>query len=543
MKYDVIVVGSGLSGLYGALLAARHGNVLVLTKANLEDSNTYHAQGGIAVALASADSPELHYHDTIVAGAGLCDPRAVRVLVEEGPRRVRDLIRRGVPFDRVDGEIAFTREAAHSQPRVVHAGGDATGKSIEETIADQVRSSPRITVRQNVLAAELVQNRDRVTGVRALDCATGACETFLAPAVVLATGGAGRLFSHTTNPEVATGGGIALAFRAGAELADLEFVQFHPTALAVPGAPRFLISEAVRGEGGILRNAAGQRFMTEVDPRAELAPRDVVARAIAFESQRTGHDHVYLDVTHLAAEQVSRRFPTISGVCHQYGIDLAKDWIPVAPAAHYLMGGIRTNAWGETSLPGLYACGECACTGVHGANRLASNSLLETLVFSGRVVQAIFEGAATDGVALNGSAEEAIEAEEPLLADRRVAVAPPTRREAPPRSLAGLRDLTWSLAGLTRDANGLQTIEGIASTWQAEDDMPRTRDEYEVASLTLLARLIAIAALHREESRGAHFRTDYRHPDPDWRRHIVVVDGVHSTGDTSESIRASTGRG
>ena len=538
MKYDVIVVGSGLSGLYGALLASRHGNVLVLTKASLEDSNTYHAQGGIAAALDSTDSPDLHFRDTIEAGAGLCDPRAVRVLVEEGPRRVRDLIRRGVPFDRIGGKIAFTQEGAHSQPRVLHAGGDATGKSIEATIADQVRSSSRITVRQNVLALDVIREGPRATGVRALDCATGVTETFHAGAVILATGGAGRLFSQTTNPDVATGGGIAIAFRAGAELADMEFVQFHPTALAVSGAPRFLISEAVRGEGGILRNAAGERFMTEIDPRAELAPRDVVARAIAFESRRTGGDCVYLDVTHLDADHFRRRFPTISSVCHEYGIDVGRDRIPVAPAAHYMMGGIRTNIWGETSLPGLYACGECACTGVHGANRLASNSLLETIVFSARVVQRLFEGAANPG-----TETEPIEArEERLLPDLRVEVGTPARAQAPPRSLGTLRDLTWSFVGLMREADGLRTIDRIASAWQADGSRGGARDDAELTSMTTLARLVAMAALRREESRGAHFRTDYPHPDPDWRRHIVLVNGVADVGDVSEPIRASAGR-
>ncbi len=536
MSYDVIVVGSGLSGLYGALQAARHGSVLLLTKANLEESNTYHAQGGIAVALTAADSPELHFRDTMIAGAGLCDPRAVRVLVEEGPRRVRDLIERGVPFDRVDGQIAFTREGAHSQARVLHAGGDATGRSIEETIAEQVRSSPRITIRQNALAHDLIQDRRRVVGVRALDCTTGVSEAFYAPAVVLATGGAGRLFSQTTNPGVATGGGIALAYRAGAEIADLEFVQFHPTALAVPGAPRFLISEAVRGEGGILRNAAGERFMTTVDPRAELAPRDVVARAIALETRRSPGNQVYLDVTHLDANHFRHRFPTISAVCEKYGIDVGRDLIPVAPAAHYLMGGIKTGRWGETSLPGLYACGECACTGVHGANRLASNSLLETIVFSGRVMQRLFEDAGEENERRPDGTDQT-----DLLPDIRIVVEPPRRWEAPSRSIDALRDLTWSLAGLDRDADGLRALERISSAWQAQDAGSATREDAELSSLTILARLLALAGLSREESRGAHFRTDFPEPNPDLRRHIVLVNGLPSTGDRSESIRASVG--
>ena len=534
-QFDVIVVGSGLSGLYGALLAAKHGDVLLLTKAQLEDSNTYHAQGGIAAALTSTDSPELHWRDTLAAGAGLCDPAAVRVLVEEGPRRVRDLIERGVRFDRVDGKIAFTREGAHSQARVLHAGGDATGASIESTIAEAVRSSPHVSILQDHLVCDLLRDGQRIGGVRALDRGTGRVETYAARAVVLATGGAGQLFSQTTNPEVATGDGIALAFRAGAELADMEFVQFHPTALAVPGAPRFLISEAVRGEGGILRNAAGERFMVAVDSRAELAPRDVVARGIVFEARRTGQPCVYLDVTHLDADHFRRRFPTISGVCEHYGIDVGRDRIPVFPAAHYLMGGVRTNLWGETSLPGLFACGECACTGVHGANRLASNSLLETIVFSGRVVQRLFE--ATPPTLATAAPEPKDESR--LLADCRIVVPGPEQGTTTGRSTSTVRDLTWSLAGLTRDAEGLRQLEATASAWQAEHSPDQTGESLELRSLTLLARLLAIAALRREESRGAHYRTDFPRPAPDWQRRTVLIDGETTGASNSGSVRAS----
>jgi L-aspartate oxidase len=534
-KFDVVVVGSGLAGLYGALLASRHGDVLVLTKAGLEDSNTSYAQGGIAAALTSADSPELHFRDTMVAGAGLCDPSAVRVLVEEGPRRVRDLINRGVRFDRDDGNIAFTQEGAHSKARILHAGGDATGASIESTIAARVRSSPRVTIHEKCLVTDLLGDGRRVHGVRALDCATGETTTFAASAVILATGGAGQMFSQTTNPDVATGDGIALAFRAGAEVADLEFYQFHPTALAVPGAPRFLISEAVRGEGGILRNVKGERFMPNVDPRAELAPRDVVARAIVFEAKRTAHPCVYLDVTHLDATHFRRRFPTISNVCAKYGIDIGRDMIPVAPAAHYLMGGIRTNPWGETSLPGLYACGECACTGVHGANRLASNSLLETIVFSARVVQRLFEETPVPENASDYSDDPAYR----LLPDLRIVIPPPKAGPAPSQSIATLRDLSWTHAGLTRDAEGLRELESVTTAWQAQQSPPRERHAIEFRNLTVLARLLAVAALRREESRGAHYRTDFPNPDPNWRHRIVLVNGVHTGEQINESLRAS----
>jgi len=542
-NFNVIVVGSGLSGLYGALLASRHGDVLVLTKARLEDCNTFHAQGGIAVALASTDSPDLHFRDTIEAGAGLCDSLAVRILVEDGPRRVRDLIDRGVRFDREDGQIALTREAAHSQPRVLHAGGDATGASIEATIAEQVQSSPRVTVHENCLVRDLLVDGDRVVGVEALDCATGELTRYTASAIVLATGGAGQLFSQTTNPDVATGDGIALAFRAGAELADVEFFQFHPTALAVPGAPRFLISEAVRGEGGILRNGAGERFMPGYDERAELAPRDVVARSIMFEIQRTGDPCAYLDVTHLDPSRFRERFPTISRVCQKYGVDVARQPIPVTPAAHYFMGGIRTNLWGETSLPGLYACGECACTGVHGANRLASNSLLETIVFSARVAERLLDrerNPNSDGNPL------AIQPAPGLLEDLRVVVPSPSDSDgnfdAPAFSIDALRDLTWKLGGLSRNAAGLARLESIAANWQNRMSSEPVRSNVEMRNLTQLARLLALAGVRREESRGAHYRTDFPRTDPQWRRRIVLVNGKRTTqGVTSERIRSSVG--
>lgn len=518
-SYDLIVVGSGLAGLSGALLGATYGQVLVLTKGQLQDCNTSYAQGGIAVALGPTDQPALHYRDTLIAGDGLCDPAAVEVLVEEGPSRVRDLIRLGVPFDRVNGEIHLTREAAHSQPRILHAGGDATGARVETTLADLARANPRITIREGYHVFDLLWDGRRVHGVRCLDEARGRIETYDAGAVIFASGGAGQLYAHTTNPAVATGDGIAVAFRAGAAIADLEFMQFHPTALNLPDAPRFLISEAVRGEGGILRNADGERFMTRYDERAELAPRDIVARSIASEMARTGDRGIFLDVTHLGGEHLRRRFPNISRVCQEFGIDVGQDWIPVAPAAHYTMGGILTDRWGQSSLPGLYACGECACSGVHGANRLASNSLLEAAVFSARAVRHHFQGAAPDVPAAT--------TDEPLLAPDRRSIPAPLRHAAAAPSggpeVARLRADCWRLAGLSRCGEDLARLASLTGDWLTADPLMPSRAEIERASLILLGHLVATSALARDESRGAHYRSDFPERKPAWRRHSVLV--------------------
>jgi len=520
-SFDLVVVGSGLAGLYGALLAADHGDVLVLTKGSIEDANTTFAQGGIAAAVAPSDNPELHFADTMSAGDGLCDPAAVGALVEEGPRRVIELIRLGVPFDRVNGEVALGQEAAHSRPRILHAGGDATGSRIERTLSATVLNHRRITIRENCDVFDLVvadgPGGRRVTGVRGVDATTGEIVSFEANAVLLASGGAGQLFAHTTNPPVATGDGIAVAFRAGADVADLEFVQFHPTALLAPGAPRFLISEAVRGEGAILRNGKGERFMPNYDPRAELAPRDVVARSIVFETEKTGDSCAYLDVRHLGGAAVRARFPTISRVCGEFGIDVGTDVIPVAPATHYLMGGIITDVWGQTSLPGLYACGECACSGVHGANRLASNSLLEAAVFSARAVSHLFQRTGDD-LATRAPAGDA-----ELLPSRRRTVALPRPGSGPAGDPEALRELNWNLAGLTRSADGLATLKGTTGSWLGNFVPSSTRPDLEYANMLLLSHLLAGSALAREESRGSHYRVDFLTKDPTWRRHSIVT--------------------
>ena len=385
-QYDYIVVGSGIGGLYTALLAKEQGSVLVITKGSIDDCNTKYAQGGIAAAIGKDDSPELHSQDTVKAGDGLSDEEAVHILANEAPARIADLVNYRVPFDTLDGEIALTMEAAHSVPRVLHAGGDATGEYIEVTLSQQVRSS-KIQVLEDFLATGILVEKGRVTGIQALDCRTGTVEEFECRFLILATGGAGQLFKYNTNSAVATGDGVALAFKAGAEIADMEFFQFHPTALRIPGVPPFLISEAVRGEGGMLRNVEGYRFMPDYTPQADLAPRDVVARSILYEMKKTGSDRVFIDVTHLPPHIITTRFPHIYRFCLDHGLDITKGLVPVAPAAHYMIGGVKANSWGETNIAGLFATGEVACTGVHGANRLASNSLLEAIVFSKRIVE------------------------------------------------------------------------------------------------------------------------------------------------------------
>ncbi|HYM28488.1 MAG TPA: L-aspartate oxidase, partial [Steroidobacteraceae bacterium] len=369
-RFDFVIVGSGIAGLYAALLARAHGSVCILTKGSIDECNTKYAQGGIAAAVGADDDPELHLRDTIEAGAGLVDETAARILVEAAPDRIHDLVDFGVPFDSTDGEVALGREAAHSRSRILHAGGDSTGAHIEISLSGVARMS-RITIKEYVQAQEVIVEDGRAVGVLALDTRTNVSYRIDASSVILATGGCGQLFRVSTNPEIATADGIGLAYRAGAEVMDMEFIQFHPTALRLPGVPIFLISEAVRGEGGLLRNEAGERFMPAYHDQAELAPRDVVARAIVSEMKRTATQRVYLDITHLPAARITARFPQIYRYCLDHGVDMTKDPVPVSPAAHYMMGGVRTDTWGETTIPNLYACGEAACTGVHGAHRLA----------------------------------------------------------------------------------------------------------------------------------------------------------------------------
>ena len=506
--YDYIIVGSGIAGLYTALLAKEVGSVLILTKGSIEDCNTRHAQGGIAAPIGKNDSPELHFQDTIAAGDGLCDPEAARILVEEAPDRIADLIKFGVPFDTLNGEIALTKEAAHSIPRILHAGGDATGEHIEVTLSRQVRMSS-VEVLEYCLATQILIDNDKIKGIRALDCRTGLSEEYECRFVILATGGAGRLFKYTTNSDVATGDGITLAFQAGAEITDMEFFQFHPTALRLPGVSPFLISEAVRGEGGILRNVEGHQFMPDYTPEADLAPRDVVARSILYEMRKTGSDRVFLDVTHVSPRLITTRFPHIYRFCLSHGLDITKGLIPVAPAAHYFMGGVKVNTLGETNIAGLFAAGETACTGVHGANRLASNSLLEVVVFSKRIIEGTEE---SENVV---SASRTTEAEYYSLGQREVL------NNVPRLNLPNLQSLLWDKVGIVRSGEGLAKAADILATWQNSLSQPIDRLSYELNNMISNARLMTETALLRQESRGAHFRTDFPKSSPSWQKHIV----------------------
>ncbi|MGE5560586.1 MAG: L-aspartate oxidase [Chloroflexota bacterium] len=510
--HDYLIVGTGIAGLYTALKTRQHGSVCILTKRKLEDSNTDHAQGGIAAAIGHADSPRLHMTDTLEAGVGLCDEQAVEVLVNEGPDCVMELVDIGTEFDMQGDDFALTREGAHSMRRVLHARGDATGEEIRRALSVEVGRHPDIIVHEDTFVIDALTAGGVCCGVIALDARTGRKIAYLARGTVIATGGAGQLYRYTTNPEVATGDGIAIAYRAGAEVQDVEFIQFHPTALAKAGAPRFLISEAVRGEGGILRDRTGHRFMPEYDPRAELAPRDIVARAIVRQVEKVGGKSAFLDVTHLGA-QMRERFPNIWQTCNRYGIDFTRDLIPVSPAAHYFMGGIRTDTSGRTSIPGLYACGEAACVGVHGANRLASNSLLEGLVFGKRIAEAMVGNSAGPSRAqLQQLDLEAVADRHELGCD-----AGALRQR--------LQSIMWDDVGITRNAAGLtRAREQLARLDQEFRHCALTSEgEFELANLLTLSRLVADAALRREESRGGHYRSDFpARNDANWKTHIVL---------------------
>ncbi|HWP85346.1 MAG TPA: L-aspartate oxidase [Terriglobia bacterium] len=503
LEADFLIIGSGVAGLYAALIAAPHGQVLLVTKASFQKSNSFEAQGGIAAAVAADDSPSLHMEDTIRAGRGLCNRPAVEILTREAPRVIEHLAALGVAFDRdAGGAWELGQEGGHSRRRILHAAGSATGQSIVAALSDRVRENPHVRLLEHTAAVELLAAQGRCCGAWAYHRNSEQFLLLSAGATILATGGAAALYQRTTNPASATGEGIALAYRAGAEVADLEFMQFHPTALCLEGKSSFLLSEALRGEGAVLRDSEGRRFLPEYHELAELAPRDVVAAAIHAELQRSGARCVYLDARSLGAEFLRRRFSNIYEACLAQGLDMARQPIPVAPAAHYTIGGVRTGLDGKTSVPGLWACGETACTGVHGANRLASNSLLECFVFARRAA----ESAAREG----GAAGRA-----PLAAAARWSPQPCAREEWEPFA----RLLTQQV-GLVRESEGLrQALKEFCA------QSPDPGAACERSDRLLLARLMAQAALLREESRGAHRRRDFPNPEPRWQTHIVFQKG------------------
>ena len=511
-RYNYIIIGSGIAGLNTALLAAEHGSVLVVTKGRIDDCNSRYAQGGIAAAIGPGDSATLHERDTLDAGAGLCDPDAVGVLTGQGPDSIAGLIQWGVPFDTIHGQIALGREGAHSMPRILHAGGDATGMHIEDTLADRVRASERITVLEYTHAIRICAEDGAVSGVEVMGDGSSERRVINGGVVVVSTGGAGRLYRYTTNPEVATGDGVALAYLAGAEVMDMEFYQFHPTALWLEDAPTFLLSEAMRGEGAILRNAGGEPFMSGYHPMADLAPRDVVSRAIATEMEQADGRAAMLDISHLPAATVSSRFPTIYAECRRYGLDITREPIPVAPAAHYMMGGVRIDTWGRTNIAGLYACGEAACAAVHGANRLASNSLLDTLVFSRRLVEATLGNAPEYEAPGDEDGNQRI-----ALSNRAMVCA-----TVPERGRETLQDLMWRNVGIARNGTRLLLSARILNLWQRTMPLPETAADFELRNMLVVARLIVEAALQRRESRGAHYRDDFAETSEEWRRHIVL---------------------
>jgi L-aspartate oxidase len=512
-QFDVLVLGGGIAGLTAAIAAARRWRVGLLTKASLNDTTTFLAQGGIAAALGESDSPELHFQDTVDAGAGLCDPEAVRVLVNEGPDRVRELIEICPRFDRQDGEIVLGREGAHSVRRVLHAGGDATGREVSSALSEAARVGSRVQLYEDEFVIDLLTIDGRCIGALSLNLADGEYTLNLAMVTILATGGAGQVYARTTNPEVATGDGVAMAYRAGAAIRDLEFVQFHPTGLAAGGSPTPLITEALRGEGAVLRNAAGERFMVAVDPKAELAARDVVVRGMLAEMRAEGSSHVYLDATGLDAEMMHGRFPQVTELLSEHGLDLGRDLIPVAPVAHYFIGGVVTDVWGRTTVPGLYAAGEVASTGVHGANRLASNSLLEGLVFGDRVVRHLDRYIGRLGEDVRRLKFELPAPSGPAAQRSDVA--------AVRRAVTGLMS---EKVGWVRTEDGLvSALEQLRATNSALRLGEAGPPEFELLNILTLATQITKCALLREETRGVHVRDD--HPERDdyhWQRHITL---------------------
>jgi len=514
IQTDFLIIGGGVAGLRAAIELARNGEVLVVTKDAPSESSSEYAQGGVAVALSDEDEISIHLDDTIRAGDGLCLRKAVGTLVEEGPTRIRELILWGAEFDKEGSKLAFTQEAAHTKRRILHAQGDSTGREIMRVLTDKVRSSPTVSKIDFAFTRDLIIRDARCVGAVVCQQALKKVLIISARAVLLATGGAGQLYKRTTNPAVSTGDGMAMAFRAGAELVDMEFVQFHPTALFRAGAPQFLLSEAMRGEGGMLKNVNGVRFMDDYSPSRELAPRDVVTRAIHAEMAATGADHVFLDMTHLNAGYVMQRFPRIYRTCKGLGIDITAEPIPVSPAAHYIMGGVRTDLWGATSIPGLFAAGETACTGVHGANRLASNSLLEGLVYGERA-----------GLAASRYARRHVN--RPARLSRNL----PIRKDQGPKKAEGvsevrasLKRLMWEKVGIVRNKKDLTMALRQLREWdRLMKGHGPDRSLFELRNMLTSSMLITRSAILREGSVGAHFRSDFPGKGKNWRKRTIIT--------------------
>ncbi len=505
-ELECLVVGSGIAGLYTACLLARAGRkVAVITKRMVENSASEKAQGGIAVAIGMNDSPLLHYQDTVLAGAGLCEPEAALILAEEGPQRLQNLLEMGAQFVKTTQGFALTREGAHRCERVLYAGGDATGAEIQRVLYHQAEEL-KIPIIENYFLVDLLVSGSKCWGALVLQEQTAQLSIIYSPTTIIASGGAGHLFATNTNPPVCTGDGMAIAYRAGAAIADMEFVQFHPTVLSLPGNHSFLITEAMRGEGAVLRNDRGQAFMKQYHPETDLAPRDVVVRAILAEMAENKTDHVYLDVTALPLKSLQERFPNIARTCAEHGINITLDWIPVAPAAHYFMGGIKTDTYGQTDIEGLYACGEVALAGVHGANRLASNSLLDGLVFGGRIADRIQQGVLSEKgrphfYCLNKKTAGVFDQ----------------------KKLRTILQQTMDrFLGPIRTPQGLQKALGF---FLEQEHVLRfaahTREEMEFYNMLQVGALVAEAASARQESRGAHYRSDYPDSRESWQKHLI----------------------
>jgi L-aspartate oxidase len=512
-NFDVVIIGSGIAGIYTALLIPEKYKVLVLTKEEIEISNSSLAQGGIAVSLDEGDSPKLHFEDTIYAGAGLCDEEAVWVLVKEAKKNIENLIKYGVKFDKTkSNELQFSREAAHKRSRIIHSG-DTTGKAVLDRIIFHAINRKNIVIKERTAAVDLITEGTKAKALIFLDEKSGEPGLAVSPVIVCATGGFGQIYECTTNPEVATGDGQALAFRAGAEMMDIEFIQFHPTVLNTPQDKSFLISEAVRGEGAILKNVHGEPFMTNYHELGDLAPRDVVSRAIFAEMKRTRSSQIYLDITFKDSDHVKKRFPNIYATCKNYGIDITKQYIPVAPAEHYCMGGIRTDIYGKTNIEGFYACGEACCNGIHGANRLASNSLLEGLVFGSKIaseVEAMLEKN-------KDYAEWVIDVRNQRQYNRKEVDRKFIRSD--------LKKLMKHYAGIVRDRENMEYCMSVLQEYIdiCNDAKNVTASDVELQNMLLIGYLVIKAALDRKESRGAHFRDDYPQTDDvNYRKHTII---------------------